>query len=116
MIYSDITLYAAGAGANMILRETRLPYSDVPAAQQTDIWMWQPTSGLAATPVYPVANNVRDGIYYGPAGTDYTGNIKLPAAPDVKLGVSYGANGTEATGTLAGGGGGKHIVIVGGWG
>lgn len=56
--------------------------------------------------VYPAANDVRDGVDYGPTGTEYDGDLILPAIGDVRLGTGYGADGTEYTGTLSGGGSG----------
>jgi len=55
--------------------------------------------------VYPAANDVRDGVDYGPTGIEYYGDLVLPAAADVKLGTGYGADGTELTGTYAAAGG-----------
>jgi hypothetical protein len=56
--------------------------------------------------VYPIENDVRNGVDYGPTGTEYDGDLVLPAEADVKDGVFYGADGTEYEGTYVGGGGG----------
>jgi len=61
---------------------------------------------ISAGAVYPAANDVRNGVDYGPTGADYDGDLVLPVIADVKGGVSYGADGTELTGTYAAGGGG----------
>lgn len=54
---------------------------------------------------YPDPDNVRNGIYYGPTGAEYDGDLVLPITSDVKLGVGYGADGTELTGTYSAVGG-----------
>jgi hypothetical protein len=59
-----------------------------------------------ATAVYPIENDVRNGVDYGPTGTEYDGDLVLPAEADVKDGVFYGADGTEYEGEYTGGGGG----------
>ena len=65
--------------------------------------------GQDVSGVYPDPNDVRDGVDYGPSGTEYDGDLVLPVIADVKSGVSYGADGTEYTGTYAGGGGGSGV-------
>jgi len=54
--------------------------------------------------VWPIENDVRNGVDFGPTGADYNGDLVLPVIGDVKSGVSYGADGTEFTGTYSGGG------------
>lgn len=56
--------------------------------------------------VWPIENDVRNNVDYGPTGADYNGDLVLPAQTDVKTGVGYGADGTEYTGSYSGGGGG----------
>ena len=51
---------------------------------------------------------------YGYAGALTEATCVLPAVADVKDGVLYGAAGTEFEGELAGGGGGSRGVIIGG--
>jgi hypothetical protein len=60
---------------------------------------------------FPVENDVRNNVDYGPTGVEYNGDLVLPVITDVKSGVSYGADGTEYTGTYAGGGSGAYRVI-----
>jgi len=64
-------------------------------------------------PTYPIEDDVRNGVDYGPTGTEYDGDLVLPAVTDVKLGVGYGADGTEYTGTYSPGGGGIKPPGVG---
>lgn len=63
-------------------------------------------AGYVYTPdtVWPIENDVRNGVNYGPNGADYNGDVVLPAQTDVKTGVGYGADGTEFTGSYGGGG------------
>lgn len=98
-----------GKGIAVVLRNpSALAYSEIVGNFAVE--------SINASAVYPIEDNVREATTYGPTGADYTGDIELPAEADVRLGTSYGSNGTEATGTLAaGGGGGRHIVISGGW-
>jgi hypothetical protein len=56
---------------------------------------------VAPSAVYPVANDVRNNVDYGPTGADYNGDLVSPAVGDVKVGVGYGADGTEYTGTYS---------------
>lgn len=63
---------------------------------------------------YPIEDDVRDGVDYGPS-SEYDGDLVLPAEADVKAGVKYGADGTEYTGTYSGGGGGGKRRIRGVW-
>lgn len=64
-----------------------------------------------AGPTFPVEDDVRNGVDYGPTGAEYDGDLVLPVIADVKLGVSYGADGTEYTGTYAPAGSGAYRVI-----
>jgi hypothetical protein len=66
-------------------------------------------SGGGAGSVFPIEDDVRIGITYGPTGADNTGNLTLPDEIDVLLGVLYGAGGTEFIGSLSGGGGFIYI-------
>jgi len=61
--------------------------------------------GADVSGTYPAPDDVRNGVDYGPTGTEYDGDLVLPVAADVKLGVGYGADGTELTGTYAATGG-----------
>lgn len=62
---------------------------------------------------YPVEDDVRNGVDYGPTGAEFDGDLVLPAVADVKSGVTYGADGTEYTGTYSPGGGGIKPPGVG---
>lgn len=62
-----------------------------------------------ATATFPVENDVRDNVNYGPTGAEYNGDLVLPVIADVKSGITYGADGTEYTGTYEGGGGGTGV-------
>ena len=109
MMYSEIigniTVSAAASGTYPVEGNVRVTIAYGPTGVE-----------YTGNMTLPSANDARVGVSYGTLGTEVTGTIALPAVADVKLGVSYGSNGPEATGTLAGGGGGgRHIVISGGW-
>lgn len=81
-------------------------------ADATDIVVTRVLPGVGApTGTYPVEDDVRDGVDYGPTGADFDGDLQLPIESDVKLGVGYGADGIEFTGAYSGGGGGACRVI-----
>lgn len=71
---------------------TRNNYISVGAYQPQD-------SGAIA--IFPTEAQVKNTITFGPSGSDYTGNVTLPASGDVRTAVSYGASGTEFTGSYA---------------
>lgn len=54
--------------------------------------------------VYPIEDDVQQGITYGQFEGQFEGDLVVPVPSDVKLGVGYGADGTEFTGTYGGGG------------
>lgn len=58
---------------------------------------------------FPPEGRVRDGVQYGPTGSEYEGTEVIPAPADVKTGVGYGEDGTEFTGSYSGGGGGSGV-------
>ncbi len=95
-----LSLYAGEAIPNdVLLRDCSLPVADPVIPQVTDIWMYQPTTA-AGGGTFPIADDVRDGVDYGPTGADYDGDLILPAVGDVREGVGYGADGTEYIGIL----------------
>jgi hypothetical protein len=93
------------------------------------------TEYYAEDAVFPLANQVLDGVFYGMTGNnlegtvvvgggvgypavgdvqlsvvygasnEFIGTLALPTEAQVQSGVGYGAGGTEFTGTLVGGGG-----------
>jgi hypothetical protein len=89
-----------GGGAGLI-ETSEQAYLDIEISGYIDV---PDTSG-----VYPAANDVRDGVDYGPTGVEFDGDLVLPVEADVKLGTGYGADGTEFTGTYAAGGGWSGI-------
>lgn len=66
--------------------------------------------------IYPSPSKVRQGISYGPTGSEYTGTEVLPQQSDVRKDIGYGSNGTEFVGTLetTGGSGSSGFSILGG--
>ena len=95
-----ITLRAGeGTPTNIVLYAAELSIADTVVAQATDVWMYQAT-GAAGGGVYPIEDNVRSLVEYGPAGDDYSGDLILPDVGDVREGVGYGADGVEFVGIL----------------
>jgi hypothetical protein len=110
------------AGRAGTLETSTFAYFDIEAT----VLHYPPPAGGG---VFPAESQVRDGVPYGPTGTEFVGNVgipgrnnvrtgvtfdsnfsevgvlDLPAVTDVRNGISYGAFGAEFTGTLVAGGG-----------
>lgn len=107
MALLDINCFA---GAPVILEFNRGNIGTITDISTPKLNSFEVPTGTPAGAVYPVADDVDQGVVYGPNGNDYTGNLKQPAESDVKSGIKYGANGTEKTGTLVGGGGNIFVI------
>lgn len=100
---ANIVMRARDAAGVVTLYDPETPSMRQPPYQNTTIVLWSPIE-VSGGGVYPIANDVRSGIDYGPNGSDYNGDLELPVVADVKTGVKYGADGIEFTGTLPSGG------------